>query len=144
MSYTIAQLHDACIAWLKSSPLRGVCATIDTYNGEAQQLVDDVKTMVIDFPAALVLYGGSTFEAQGSSPYLDNASLTVVLVAKDLRGGDDVKDSMYAMLEQVKKMKDQALGLDISPLRLDRIRLLAATHVYSIYAVDFATVFEIS
>lgn len=143
MTYSILQLHDAALVWLKASTLKNVCATIESYNGEAQDLIEDVKSMTIDYPAALVLYGGSAFAAQGSSPYLDNFGLTIVLVAKDLRGGEDVKASMYAMLEEVKKMKDQALGLEISPLALTRIRLLRATHIYSIYAVDFSTVFEI-
>ena len=143
MIYSISDLHDAALSWLKLSQLKNVCATIESYNGEAQALIEDVKSMLIDYPAALVLYGGSAFDAQGTAPYIDNFGLTVVLVAKDLRGGEDVKASMYAMLEEVKKMKDQQLGLEISPLVLARIRLLAATNIYIIYAVDFSTVFEI-
>lgn len=142
MNYKISDIHDAALSWLKLSTLKNVCSTIESYNGEAQALIDDVKSMLIDFPAALVLYGGSSFDAQGSNPYIDNFGLTVVVVAKDLRGGEDVKASMYAMLEEVKKMRDQTLGLEIAPLVLARIRLLAATNIYIIYAVDFSTVFE--
>ena len=142
MFYTITHIHDAALAWLKLSDLKAVCSTIETYNGEAQDLIEDVKSLTIDYPAALVFYGGSQFSSEGSSPFIDTFMLTIVLVAKDLRSGDDIRASMYAMLEEVKKMKDQTLGLEISPLAIARIRLLRVTKIVSIYAVDFTTVFE--
>jgi len=142
-------LYDAALAALKQTPLKGICSTIEFYHGEAQDIVEDVKQMTDDFPAAYLLYGGSAFSTEGNNPPIDEHTLSRVQVAADVRGDADLRVMMHKMLKIVRTrggtvLIDNQFGLDIAPLKIVRVAPLRVTKLFSIYQANFQTTFEMS
>ena len=138
--YTIDGIHAAMLAVMKASALKNVCKTIDTYAGEVQDVVDQADQLLITPPAALLLYGGSTFAGK-TGLLQDNFNLVIVYLAKDLRGGKDLEAGMYAMIEAGKTLHGSNLGLQISPLKPVAIRMVKVGKTYSIYQHQIQTFF---
>jgi phage gp37-like protein len=142
--YTIDQIQSAILTWVKASGLAAVCKTMDHYAGQIDDLIAEVAALTINYPACFVMYQGSGFTAEGSDNYLDAQTFSLLLVAKDLRGGNDLQASMYSMIEAAKAIRDQTFGLDIAPLTLIRAQAIKVTKTFSIYRVDVKTMFEMS
>ena len=139
------QIQDAILAELNASGLASVCKTIDNYHGQIDDLVADVQQLILPLPAAFVLYQQSTFSGQGNNPYFDEQTFSVLFIAKDLRGGDSLEASMYAMIEAGKTaLIDKTLNLDIHPLQPVGIRAIKVTKLFSIYGFDVKTLFEMN
>lgn len=143
--YAIEDIQAAILAALKVSDLNGLCEKVDHYEGQIEDLLSRLEQTPIVRPQALVLYQGSTFTGSGSNPYLDEQTFSVMLIVKDLRGGNDLKTSMNALVEAAKTaLVDQQFGLDISPMVPVRIQAVKVTRTYSVFRFDVKTIFEMA
>ncbi|MFH2011682.1 MAG: phage protein Gp37 [Pseudomonadota bacterium] len=141
MAYTIADIEDAIVDALKDSGLADIANTIDSYHGEVEDLVGEVKRLIIPLPAIFVLYGGSQFDETANRSFDDEQTFTIISIAKDLRGrGTSLRTGIYEMIEiQKTTLIDNNLDLDIEPLHPIRIDPLAITKGLSIYGFDLKT-----
>jgi hypothetical protein len=141
---SIETIHAAALSELASS-LSGICPTIDTYHGEVRDIIAQAAQMSISFPAALLLYDGSTFAMDANRSYTETHDIVVVFIARDLRGGSELKSGMHALLEAGKAaLIDKNLGLsDISPLKPVQIRREVVTQTYSVYSLKLRTWFSL-
>ncbi len=139
--HTIQDIEDGILTAIRGSSLADVVRNIDTYHGEVDSLVDELKRLTIQLPAIFVLYGGSFFNETANRSYDDEPVFTVVAIAKDLRGRDQLRLGMYAILEVLKEtLIDNDLGYrDIAPLHPISIESLLVTKEFSIYALDLRT-----
>ncbi len=139
--HTIQDIEDGILGAIRGSSLASSAKTIDTYHGEVDSLVDELKRLTIQLPAIFVLYGGSHFTETANRSYDDAPVFTVVAIARDLRGRDQLRIGMYAILEVLKEtLIDNDLGYrDISPLHPISIEPLLVTKEFSVYALDLRT-----
>lgn len=144
MSIPIKTIEDAIVAALAASDLASVCKTIDSYHGEIGDIVEELKTLSIPLPAALVCYTGSGFNERTERSFDDKPIFAVISIAKDLRGRGNLRTGIYEMIEMEKDLLiNNALGLEsyIDPLRPVNIEALAITKVFSIYGFKVQTFF---
>lgn len=142
MGYTIADVEDAIVLALQGSDLADTCQTIASYHGELEDLVKAALSLTAPIPSVYVLYAGSKFSEVVNRGYDDEQAFTIVAIAKNLRGGEDLKSSIYGMLELFKAtLIDNDLSLDIEPLHPVAIEAVAVTKIFSIYAFDIKTSF---
>lgn len=141
-AYTIEAIEDKILAALKASALATACKTVDTYHGEVDELVQELKKLIITLPATFVLFAGSKFTGSGS--YDDEMQFSIVFIAKDLRGRDSLRTGMYALLEIAKStLINNDLGCkDIEPLHPESIAPILVTKEFSVYVFDMKTSFQ--
>ncbi len=144
MAYGIADIEDAILTVLKASDLTDIARTIDSYHGEIDELVREVRSLTVPLPAVFVLYAGSVFDEAANRSFDDEQAFTVVAVARSLRSRAELRDGMYDLLEQIKAaLIDNNLGLDIEPLHPLRIEAALVAKDLSIYGLDFKTVISL-
>jgi phage gp37-like protein len=144
MAYAIADIEDAIVEALQASDLATVARTIDSYHGEIDDLVKEVRSLTVPLPAVFVLYAGSLFDETANRSFDDEQTFTVVCVAKSLRSRAALRDGMYDLLEAVKTaLIDQNLDLDIEPLHPVRIEAALVAKDLSVYGLDFKTVISL-
>ena len=141
--YMISEIEDKIITALQGSGLVDICKTISSYHGEIDDIVAEVMQLKISMPAALVLYGGSRFDETANRSFDDEMQFSIVFIAKDLRGRENLKTGIYAMLEAAKAtLVDNDLGLNIEPLHPISIEAAMITKLFSIYVFDIKTSFS--
>ncbi|MDA8168677.1 MAG: DUF1834 family protein [Nitrospiraceae bacterium] len=117
--------------------------TVGTYAGQFEA---DVKTMPAPFPAAYVVYRGSSFEPVDSANHMETADFTVLAAARGFSGGEDLRKSGYGIYRMtddiILTLTNQRFGLDIAPVRPLRLSLVFASKTVAVYAVDFRTSFD--
>jgi phage gp37-like protein len=144
MGYAIETIEDAILAALEASTLATTCKTIDTYHGEIDDLVKELKQLIIPLPATFVLYAGSRFTEPANRSYDDEQYYTIVCIAKDLRGRESLRTGIYDILEIIKAtLIDSNLGLDIEPLHPVTIEATMITQQFSLYSFDIKTSFSL-
>jgi phage gp37-like protein len=140
MAYLIATVEDAIVEALKGSDLAAIARTIDSYHGEIDDLVAEVKRITVPLPAVFVLYAGSVFNEAANRSFDDEQTFTIVCVAKSLRSRADLRGGMYDLLEVVKTaLIDENLDLDIEPLHPVSIDPALVTKEISVYAFHIKT-----
>lgn len=141
MAYTIAQIEDAIVSKLNASvALKNLCNVIASYHGEIDALTSQASQLIIPLPAVFVIYGGSNYDETANRSYTDELTFTVIVIAKDLRGNQQLKAAMYPILEEVETaLIDNDLGLDIEPIHPVRIEPTLITKLFSIYSFDIRT-----
>jgi len=145
MVLTIKDVEDGTLATLQAATnLTDVCKTVDAYGGELDKLVAQVEALTVNMPAVYVLYAGSDFAGSRSS-WDDNMTISVVVVAKDLRGRKSARVGVYEILEILKdELIDNDLGLDIEPLSPVKIMPVLTSDKFSVYLFALKTFFSIS
>jgi phage gp37-like protein len=144
MAYAIADIEDAILTVLQASALADVARTIDSYHGEIDDLVREVRSLTVPLPAVFVLYAGSVFDEAANRSFDDEQAFTVVAVARSLRSRAELRDGMYDLLEAIKAaLIDNNLGLDIEPLHPVRIEAALVAKDLSVYGLDFKTVISL-
>lgn len=117
--------------------------TVETYAG---QLEGDIKNLPVKFPAAFVVYGGSEFKPVDGPNHREQAEFTVIVCAKNLRGGEKARKDAhgaYAMVKDVlAALTNRDFGLDLERLRPVRAALVFAGVGIAVYGVDFQTGFD--
>jgi phage gp37-like protein len=117
---------------------------VDAYGGEIDKLVAEVEILAVNMPAVYILYTGSDFSGSRSS-WDDNLTVSVVVVAKDLRGRKSARVGVYEILEILKsELIDNDLDLDIEPLSPVKILPVMTSDKFSIYLFALKTFFSIS
>ena len=142
--HTIEEIEDRILAELRASALSSTVKNINTYHGEMDSLVEELRQLTIMLPAVFVLYGGSQFSETANRSYDDEPVFTIVAIAKDLRGRDKRRTGMYAILEALKDtLIDNDLGFkDTGPLKPISIEAILITQEFSVYALDLRTIFS--
>jgi phage gp37-like protein len=144
MAYSIADIEDAIVKALQDSDLADIAKTIDSYHGEIDDLVAEVKRLTVPIPAVFVLYAGSSFDEAANRSFDDEQTFTVVCVAKSLRSRAALREGMYDLLEAVKTaLIDENLDLDIEPLHPVSIEASMVTKELSVYAFHIKTSFSL-
>jgi phage gp37-like protein len=144
MVYSIADIEDAIVEALQGSGLAAIAKTIDSYHGEIDDLVKEVRSLTVPLPAVFVLYAGSVFDEAANRSFDDEQTFVVVAVAKSLRSRADLREGMYDLLEAVKTaLIDQDLDLDIEPLHPVSIEASLVTKEISVYAFHLKTGFSL-
>ncbi len=143
MNYDIENIEDAIISALKASDLSSVCKTIDTYHGEIDDLLQELKALLVKFPAIFVLYGGSKFSEAANRSYDDEQTFTIICIDENLRGRTALRIGIYGMLKITKaSLIDNNLGLNIEPMHPVVIQPLLITKKVSVYGFDIKTSFS--
>lgn len=143
MSYTIEDIEDAIVNELKASSLNALCKTIESYHGEIDTIIEQVKQLTIPMPTVYVLYTGSDFPETANLSFDDNQTFTIVSIAKDLRGNENLRAAIYPILDALKDaLIGNNLNLDIEPLKPKRIEATMVTRLFSIYSFDIETSFS--
>jgi phage gp37-like protein len=145
MGLGIKDVEDAVLATLQAATdLTAVCKNVDAYGGEIDKLMAQVEILTVNMPAVYVLYAGSDFAGSRSS-WDDNMTVSIVVVAKDLRGRKSQRVGVYEILEILKaELIDNDLGLDIEPLEPVKILPVMTSDKFSIYLFALKTFFSIS
>lgn len=144
MAYAITDIEDAILTVLQASDLADIARTIDSYHGEIDDLVREVRSLTVPLPAVFVLYAGSVFDEAANRSFDDEQAFTVVAVARSLRSRSELREGMYDLLEAIKaSLIDNNLGLDIEPLHPLRIEAALVAKDLSVYGLDFKTVISL-
>jgi len=138
---TITEIEDAIIEELKSeiSYLK-TCGSIGEFE------VDEIEELLVQCPAAYVMYDGGDFE-EGAGEALDrDMTFSVIVVAKNVRGGDEARHGKgsekgaYDMIEDVRAaLTGNSCGLDITGLLPDREEAIAGDKEIAVYGIKFRT-----
>jgi phage gp37-like protein len=114
-----------------------------TYAGEFET---DVKALPSGFPAAFVVYRGSRFEPVDNSSCEEQAEFTVLVAAKDLKGGEQPRKGEYGayrLLEDVlSALANRDLGLKMERLEPVRVSLVFVSQGIAVYGMDFRAKFD--
>lgn len=142
MNYTIQQIEDAIIATLAPVTISqgGSVRTVGSYEGQFEETVDGVNQSISICPALLVTYLGSAFAPAGA-PLFDRVLRFAVLHgSSNLRSETKRRQDGYALLETSKKLlNNQALGLDITPLLIERESVVATSRKLTIFSAEYKT-----
>lgn len=124
---------------------------IGSYGNE---LDDNIRSLVKQFPAAWVTFGGEGKPRQrGGKVWIHEPVFAVIVAAKNRRNeeaarrGADGKPGSYQIAEDIRGLlAGQDLGIAIDPLAPGRIRSLVNRAMQggsaSIYAIEFHTAYE--
>ncbi len=138
----IKDIEDAIITALAGSDLAAICKSIETYHGEVEDLVAELKTSPLSPPAVRVCYVGSGFDEAANRSWDDEATFAVITIAKDLRGRGALRTGVYEMLEIEKDtLINSNLGLDIRPLNPVNIEALVINPTVSVFGFRVNTIF---
>jgi phage gp37-like protein len=122
--------------------------TVKTYAGQTEI---DVEKLTVRFPAAFVIYRGSSFEWVEGQNHKETVVFRVLVAARNLkadeatRKGSDAPGDVgaYRMINDVlAALANTDFGLDIDMMRPLNTSLVIARSGVSVYQVDFQTGFH--
>lgn len=138
------QIEDRIIETLRTevSSLR----TVETYAG---QLEEEIAKLPVRFPAAFVLYGGSTFGRVDGPTLQETVEFSVMVAAKNLRGGEEARKGggaeygAYGLVKDVLgALANEDFGLDMERLRPLRVSPVFIGKTMGVYGIDFQGSFD--
>ena len=144
MSYTIQEIEDALVAAMQTDDgVSGACKTLESYSGDAADLVGQIEQLTVPLPAVWAVYNGSAFNESASNSFDDEMKFVLLVAAKDLRGRVAAAQGVYEILESLKTLFiGKNLGLDINPLRPISIDPVVVTNRLAIYGFILRTYFS--
>lgn len=136
------QIEDALIARTKDQLT--YVRTCETYAG---QLDGDIDSLVINYPAVFVSYGGSNLDWIDAINVNETPEFNILVCAKNMRGQADArKDTVtgaYKMIRDIlAALTNQKLELDIEKLQPKQITLVYVSKTVVIYGIKFQTNFD--
>lgn len=138
---TFEEVEDAIIERLKERI--NYLRSCETYAG---QIEGNIDTLVINYPAAFVSYGGSEFEWLDEINVSEAAEFNVMVCARNQRGQAAVRkegQGCYQMIADVlRALTNQRLGLEIELLHPARVELVYISKTMAIYNINFQTSFD--
>jgi len=145
MAYTIIQVEDKLVAVMKADAgLSAACKTIDSFSGEAADLVDQIEQMTALLPAVWAVFGGSIFTESANRSFDDEMRFIILVAAQNLRSRAAAAHGVYEILELLKGLlTNNNLGFNIEPLHPISIDPIAVTNRLAIYGVTFKTLFSL-
>ncbi len=121
----------------------GYLRTVETYAG---QLEGEIEKLVVRFPAAFVVYGGSRLEWVDGPNHRENAEFSVLVAARNLRGGSAARKGergAYALVKAVlAALVNKDFGLGMERLTPSRVSLVFVSNTVTVYGLDFQTGFD--
>jgi phage gp37-like protein len=112
------------------------------FHGDFEDLDQErLEELLVQFPAALVVYSGSDFTRAGHRRER-RMTYAVLLADKSLRGerDDTMRHGLYSLMEAVRTALDgTTLDMTITPLEIQRERLLFHARAFSVYAQEYET-----
>lgn len=145
MPYTINEIEALVLEKLNVAPLNTYCKKFERYDGQFD--IADIKQFTGALPSVFVAYAGDRFvESTPLIRYIDEMNISVIVVAKNLRGNFEAKTESggaYQMLEDVKSILHlNALGKpDIVGMVLKRRVPLLNTRTLAAFGLDFTLQF---
>ncbi|RJQ22030.1 MAG: DUF1834 family protein [Nitrospiraceae bacterium] len=117
--------------------------TVETYAG---QLEGKIEEMAITFPAAYVVYAGSSFEWVDGPNYNEICEFSVLVCAKNLKGNAAMRKDTHGCYEMIADIKtnliNKTFGLAMEKLKILRVSLIYISQSVTIYGIDFQTNFD--
>ncbi|QPJ61698.1 MAG: DUF1834 family protein [Candidatus Nitronauta litoralis] len=141
MSAEIEDIEDLVLAAVNAAPLNTYCKVFERYDGQFN--VDDVNKIKSRLPAVFVAWTGDRFDEQTPfTTYMDNANVSVVVAASNLRDDHASKlgnTGAFKMLGDVKDLlHKKQLGITGSyPLILTRRVPLIDIPGLAVFGLDF-------
>ena len=144
MSYTIEQIEDAIISELESLKSSLGIRAIKTYQDELES-EDEIKRLVMLFPAIYVVYGGSRYEDLGARK-VQHMAYHLIVCDKNLRSEAEARrgglenPGTYAMLDAIRDaLCGSQLSMEIFPINLIREEPVWFGDGISIYGAEYET-----
>jgi phage gp37-like protein len=117
--------------------------TVSTYAGE---LKEELKRLGMSFPAAYIVYKGSSFNHIDGHAQEEKVQFTVLVAAKNLKGGESLRKSSngaYQLINDIlAALTNQTFGLSIERVRPVRVSLVFISETAAVYGMDFETSFD--
>lgn len=141
MPYTINEIEGLVLSALNAAPLNVYCKSFERYDGQFD--VEDVKSLRVLPPVVFVAYTGDKMvESSPLQRYISDMAISVIVVAKNLRGHFEAKTDTggaYQMLDDVKTILHlNNLGKpDIVGMVLQRRVPLLNTKTLAAFGMDF-------
>jgi phage gp37-like protein len=144
MGYKIAEIEDAILTAMQAdADLSSACKTIDSFGGEAADLLAQAEQMIIPVPAVWVAFTGSDFTEAANRSYDEAMNFIFLIASKDLRGRSAAARGAYEIIEMLKSLLiDNNLGLDIEPLHPVSLDIVGITNRLAVYGLSFKTSFS--
>lgn len=139
----IGAIEDAVIDALKEADVEKLCRKISTVDDMPD--VEDLQKLALDFPAIYVMFGERRGEREGpAGAAAFEYEIMVLIGARSLRtktAASRDKGGAYDLIDAVgNALRDNNLGLEISPLEEVSVGLELKTSTAAIYSMSF--VFE--
>ncbi len=144
MNYTIKQIEDGIIAALAPVTVAngGPVRTLGSYEGQFDETVDAKNQFMVICPAVLVTYLGSSLEPDGAPLFTRVLRFAALHGSANLKSETDRRNDVYTLLDSVRPLlNSNTLGLDISPLLLERETVIATGKHLTIYSAEYKTSF---
>lgn len=138
MRYTITEVEQALINALRSTVWQDLTIpTIEGYSGQVEDIVNGAMEAIYPTPALFVVYQGSDFTEVANRAWDEAKRFYVAVIVKDLRQGEAMRDTMFNILDQLKRtIVDNDLGLDTGPVTLVRTERVLFSTAYCIYTLE--------
>lgn len=147
----IGEIEDAVKAALSASDMGSYCKTIETYQGDFDDALED---LIVRFPAVLVVYLRSEFKRRAMGRQLkttETALFSIFVASSNLRserarrrGGPEMIGTYQMTRDVIEVLFGKTLGLDITPIDLKRVSSIDQTKDASCYAIEITTSFTTS
>lgn len=144
MNYTIRQIEDAIITAL--SPLLsangGPLKTVASYEGQFGEAVDAANQTMAVLPAALVTFTGAACAPSGAPLFTRTVRFAVLHGSSNLASERARRRDVYTLLDSTRPLlNNSSLGLDITPLLLERETVAATGRALTIIGAEYRTTF---
>jgi phage gp37-like protein len=138
-------VEDAIIGLLKAN--LSYLKTAETYAG---QLEGELDSLPVRFPAAYVVYGGSSLERVDGPTHEETVAFRVLVAAKNLKGSEAVRKGgapgeigAYELIKGVvDTLTNAKFGANIERFRPVKTSLVRISKSIAVYGIDFETSFD--
>ena len=143
MDFDFEEIEDLMVSKLKTK--MRYLRTVDSYEGQLE--VDDLKKMVMKFPASFVVYRGGPHTWVDGPNHNHAPTFAVFCAAKNLKGAktarkDSDKGAYRILKDVIKHLTNQDFGLEMEKLVPTRTYLVFTSGSFIVYGVDFKTNFD--
>ncbi len=144
MNYTIKQVEDAILTALApiTTAQGGVVKTLGSYEGQFGETIDASNQSLAICPAVLVTYLGSSFTPDGAPLFDRVMRFSILHGASNLQSERKRRQDAYSLLDSTRPLlNSNTLGLDITPLIIERESVVASLRSLTIFSAEYRTSF---
>lgn len=135
------QIEDKTIERIKAQ--MAYIRTCETYAG---QLEGEIESLVINYPAIFISYGGSVIDWIDVINVNEVAELNLLVCAKNLRGQAAARKDAYGcyqmIVDTLAALTNQTFGLAIEKLKPIKIEPVFFSKTIFVYGIKFQTNFD--
>ena len=144
--YTITEIEDAIIDYLKTSGMASYCKKIDSYQIEGGDLEEQIRIFALQVPCILIIFSEGTINPFPGKRVEFNMKFQFLVASESLRGRGEARRGtigtyqiIYDLIFGTGALTGQRLNLEIDPLMPTRVTSEIQTKGFSAYSVEFAT-----